>query len=71
MPKVKQLDWSNLKPATPEVKQTHVNVGTKVMDSNKFIRRAKKLRSQKRNKAIDKSISEYHDNALIAKFKQL
>ena len=80
MPNIEKLDWSKLKPKTTELKYTHT-----LNDSGQFWRykmnkppvatnkKHGKVRTNKKHKvkAIDKSISEYHDNVLVNKFKQL
>lgn len=73
MPSIEQYDWSKLKPKQPESRIIH---GTKQFATYKYIEPHKyskngAIKITRSPKAIDKSIGDFHDNALRVKFKNL
>lgn len=85
MPEVKQLDWDKLQPKQPEVRRTHApmeSLGTKQFNKYQFkesrkgsknggIKTTRKPKRPNKVKAIDPTISQYHDKALRGFYKNL
>ena len=44
MPKIEQLDWSKLKPATPEIKPKKIKLGTYTKEKTSWKPKTKKIK---------------------------
>lgn len=81
MPKVPELDWSKLKPKEIERKLTHGGNPDGIYwrykkkeppkSTSKKHGKIKRISRRKKPKVLDKTIYDFHDNATVAKLKNI